>query len=69
MEVTVQIAEYVTSEWHAMLAGGGIYAVLREVVGFALRLYAARLRSDDDPKNDAFADVVDDAARRLGERK
>lgn len=65
----MQIAEYVTSEWHAMLAGGGIYAVLREVVGFALRLYAARLRSDDDPKNDAFADVVDDAARRLGERK
>lgn len=65
----MQIAEYVTSEWHAMLAGGGIYAVLREVAGFALRLYAARLRSDDDPKNDALADVVDDAARRLSERK
>lgn len=52
-----------------MLAGGGIYAVVREVAGFALRLYAARLRSDDDPKNDAVADVVDDAAKRIEDRK
>jgi hypothetical protein len=65
----MDVANYVASEWHAMLAGGGIYAVLREVVGFALRLYAARLRSDDDPKNDALADVVDDAAKRLGEKR
>jgi hypothetical protein len=65
----MDVVDFVSREWHAMLAGGGIYAVLREVVGFALRLYAARLRSDDDPKNDALADVVDDAARRLGEKK
>ena len=65
----MEIADYVATEWHAMLAGGGIYAVVREVAGFALRLYAARLRSDDDPKNDAVADVVDDAAQRLEERK
>jgi hypothetical protein len=65
----MDVADFFSREWHAMLAGGGIYAVLREVVGFALRLYAARLRSDDDPKNDALADVVDDAARRLGEKK
>ncbi len=49
--------------------GGGVYAVLREVAGFALRLYAARLRSDDDPKNDAVADIVDDAAKRIEERQ
>jgi hypothetical protein len=65
----MDVADYVASEWHAMLAGGGIYAVLREVVGFALRLYAARLRSDDDPTNDVLADVVDDAAKRLGEKR
>jgi hypothetical protein len=65
----MEIADYVATEWHAMLAGGGVYAVLREVAGFALRLYAARLRSDDDPKNDAVADVVDDAAKRLEERQ
>lgn len=61
----MELAEYVSTEWHAMLAGGGIYAVLREVVGFALRVYAARLRSDDDKGNDAVADVLDDAAKRL----
>ncbi len=65
----MDVADYVATEWHAMLAGGGIYAVLREVIGFALRLYAARLRSDDDPKNDAVADVVDDAAKRIEERQ
>jgi hypothetical protein len=65
----VELANYVAAEWHAMLAGGGIYAVVREVVGFALRLYAARLRSDDDPKNDAVADIVDDAAKRIEERQ
>jgi hypothetical protein len=65
----MDVVDFVSREWHAMLAGGGIYAVLREVVGFALRLYAARLRSDDDPKNDALADVVDDAAKRLGDKK
>jgi hypothetical protein len=65
----MDVADFVSREWHAMLAGGGIYAVLREVVGFVLRLYAARLRSDGDPKNDALADVVDDAARRLGDKK
>jgi hypothetical protein len=65
----MDVVDFVSREWHAMLAGGGIYAVLREVVGFALRLYAARLRSDDDPKNDALADVVDDAAQRLGDKK
>ena len=65
----MDVADFVSREWHAMLAGGGIYAVLREVAGFALRLYAARLRSDDDPKNDALADVVDDAAKRLGEKR
>jgi len=65
----MDVADFVSREWHAMLAGGGIYAVLREVAGFALRLYAARLRSDDDPKNDALADVVDEAAKRLGDKK
>jgi hypothetical protein len=65
----MDVADFVSREWQAMLAGGGIYAVLREVAGFVLRLYAARLRSDDDPKNDALADVVDDAARRLGDKK
>ena len=65
----MDVADFVSREWHAMLAGGGIYAVLREVAGFVLRLYAARLRSDDDPKNDALADVVDDAAKRLGEKR
>ena len=65
----MDVADFVSREWHAMLAGGGIYAVLREVAGFALRLYAARLRSDDDPKNDALADVGDDAAKRLGEKR
>jgi hypothetical protein len=65
----MDVVDFVSREWHAMLAGGGIYAVLREVAGFALRLYAARLRSDDDPKNDALADVVDDAAKRLGDKK
>jgi len=65
----VELADYVATEWHAMLAGGGVYAVLREVAGFALRLYAARLRSDDDLKNDAVADVVDDAAKRIEERQ
>ena len=65
----MELANYFAAEWQAMLAGGGIYAVLREVAGFALRLYAARLRSDDDPKNDAVADVVDDAAKRMEERQ
>ena len=65
----MELANYVATEWQAMLAGGGVYAVVREVVGFALRLYAARLRSDDDPKNDAVADVVDDAAKRIEERQ
>ena len=65
----MELADYVATEWHAMLAGGGVYAVLREVAGFALRLYAARLRSDDDLKNDAVADVVDDAAKRIEERQ
>ena len=65
----MELANYVAAEWQAMLAGGGIYAVVREVAGSALRLYAARLRSDDDPKNDAVADVVDDAAKRIEERQ
>jgi hypothetical protein len=65
----VELANYIAAEWQAMLAGGGIYAVVREVIGFVLRLYAARLRSDDDPKNDAVADVVDDAAKRIEERQ
>jgi hypothetical protein len=65
----MEIADYIDAEWQAMLAGGGVYAVVREVAGFALRLYAARLRSDDDPKNDAVADVVDDAAKRIEERQ
>ena len=65
----MELANYVAAEWQAMLAGGGVYAVLREVAGFALRLYAARLRSDDDPKNDAVADIVDDAAKRIEERQ
>ena len=65
----MELANYIAAEWQAMLAGGGIYAVVREVIGFVLRLYAARLRSDDDPKNDAVADVVDDAAKRIEERQ
>lgn len=65
----MDLADFVSREWQAMLAGGGIYAVLREVAGFVLRLYAARLRSDDDPRNDAVADVVDEAGRKLGEKR
>lgn len=65
----MELAEFVSREWHAMLAGGGIYAVFREVAGFALRVYAARLRSDDDPRNDAVADIVDEAGRKLGEKR
>lgn len=61
--------EWVSREWQAALAGAGIYGVLRELAGFGLRIYAAKLRADKDPENDAIADVVDDAAKRLGETR
>jgi hypothetical protein len=63
------MAEWLQNEWQGMLAGGGLYAIVREVGGFALRLYAAKLRADDDKSNDAVADVVDEAGRRLSEKK
>lgn len=64
-----EAADFLSREWQAMAAGAGVYAAIREALGLALRLYAARLRGDTDPTNDAMADVVDDAAKRLGEVK
>ena len=61
------VADWVSREWQAALAGAGVYGILRELAGFGLRIYAAKLRADKDPQNDAIADVVDDAAKRLGE--
>ncbi len=57
--------DFVGREWQAMAAGAGIYGSLRELVGLGLRLYAARLRGDSDKGNDAVADVLDDAAKRI----
>lgn len=61
------VADWLSREWQAALAGAGVYGILRELAGFGLRIYAAKLRADKDPGNDAIADVVDDAAKRLGE--
>ncbi len=61
--------EILTEQWQAALAGAGIYGILRELAGFGLRIKAARLRADKDPENDAIADVLDDAAKRLGEKR
>lgn len=63
------VADWVSREWQAALAGAGVYGILRELAGFGLRIYAAKLRADKDPENDAIADVVDDAAKRLGETR
>jgi hypothetical protein len=57
--------DFVSREWQAMAAGAGIYGAVRELVGLGLRVYAARLRGDADKGNDAVADVLDDAAKRL----
>lgn len=57
--------DFVSREWQAMAAGAGIYGAVRELVGLGLRVYAARLRGDKDKGNDAVADVLDDAAKRL----
>lgn len=64
-----QAAQVISEQWQAALAGAGIYGILRELAGFALRIKAARLRADKDPGNDAVADVLDDAAKRLGEKR
>jgi len=64
-----QAAQVISEQWQAALAGAGIYGILREAAGFALRIKAARLRADKDPGNDAVADVLDDAAKRLGEKR
>lgn len=59
------MTEIITEQWQAALAGAGVYGVLREAIGLALRLYAAKLRADDDKGNDAMADVLDDAAKKV----
>ncbi len=64
-----QAAQVISEQWQAALAGAGIYGILRELAGFGLRIKAARLRADKDPGNDAVADVLDDAAKRLGEKR
>lgn len=61
--------DYLSREWQDIAAGAGIYGAVREVIGLGMRIYAARLRGDADPGNDAIADVVDDAAKRLGENR
>jgi hypothetical protein len=59
------MTEIIAEQWQAALAGAGIYGVLREAIGLGLRLYAAKLRSDGDKTNDAMADVLDDAAKKV----
>jgi hypothetical protein len=61
--------EVLNEQWQAALAGAGIYGILREVVAIGLRIYAAKLRGDKNPSNDAVADVIDDAAKRLDEKR
>ena len=64
----MNIAAWLANEWQGMIAGGGIYAVVREIVAFALRLRAARLRGDTDPTNDAEAALLDDVAGRMDQK-
>lgn len=61
----MNITDWLANEWQGMVAGGGLYALVREIGAFVLRLRAARLRGDTDPTNDAEAALLDDVAGRL----
>ena len=59
------MADFISEQWHGMVAGGGLVVFARAVAAFVLRVKAAKMRGDGDPSNDGVADVLDDAASKV----
>jgi hypothetical protein len=62
------VIAWIQEQASGIVAGGSATLLVRELIGFAMRLRAARLLGDADPANDAEAEVLKDAADRVAPR-